>query len=368
MKPALALLFEPSTRGCLNAKLTDKAVGTTVGTTSVVPRHLTWHCLILFLLLILPPVASLAAERKSIPVTSQPLSRLLTYPVHSAPATVESLNRSQLSAQIDAQIMRIPVKVGDVVSKGAVLVELDCRDAQLALQQEQSRLKFAQHQLKRSQTLHKNKNVSDELHNQRQRDFELIALAIRQRQLAVSRCQVTAPFNGVVVARYAAEGELAAPGTQLLSLLDTERVEVVASVLLEQVDEVVAAEKRWFESQGKAYALHLRAVVDEVDTRARNRVLRFDFSDPPALPGSPGRLKWQAARPRLPAEYLVRRNKATGVFVLENQRARFVALADSHEGQAAIIDLPASTRIIIDGRFSLQHDDPVTDVDPQPDH
>lgn len=305
---------------------------------------------------------SLQAEGRAIPITSQPLSELLKDSIQSAPATAESLNRSQLSAQISAQILTILVKVGDVVSRGTLLLELDCRDAQLALKQSQSRMKFAQHQLKRSQTLHKSKNVSDEQHNQRQTEFELAQLDIRQQQLQVSRCRITAPFDGVVVARHVAEGELATPGTKLLSLLDTGRVEVVASVLLDQVNEVVKAGQRWFESQNIRYPLHLRAVVQDVNTRARNRILRFDFSDEKALPGTPGRLKWQAALPVLPAEYLVRRDKGMGIFVLEDGHARFLTLNNANEGQAAPVDLPAQTRVIIDGRFSLKNGDAVNEV------
>ncbi len=304
-----------------------------------------------------------AEDGNPVPVTSQLLSELLKYPVQSAPATVESLNRSQLSAQINAQIVRILVKVGEVVRKGALLVELDCRDAKLALEQAQSRLKLAQHQLKRSQSLHKSKNVSDEQLNQRQTDYELAQLVVRQQRLQVSRCRVEAPFDGVVVARYAAEGELAVSGTRLLSLLDMERVEVVASVRLDQVDEVEKAKQRWFEAQGVRYALRLRAIVRDVNTRARNQVLRFVFLDKKALPGSPGRLKWQAAYPVLPAEYLVRRGNSMGVFVLENGRARFLKLEGAEEGQAAPINLPVQTRIIIDGRFSLKSGDVVRDVE-----
>ncbi len=332
-------------------------------------RKTSQYCLSLylfFLLLFLLSFSLSAADGNAIPVTSQPLSELLKDSIQSAPATVESLNRSQLSAQINAQILDIPVKVGDVVRRGVVLVELDCRDAQLALEQAQSRMKLAQHQLKRSRTLHKSKNVSDEQLNQRQTDFELAQLTIRQQQLQVSRCQVKAPFDGVVVARHVAEGELAAPGTRLLSLLDTERVEVVASVLLHQVDEVAKAEQRWFEAQGVRYALSLRAIVRDVNTRTRNRVLRFDFTDKKALPGSPGRLKWQAAYPVLPAEFLVRRENGMGVFVLENNHARFLMLKEANEGQAVALDLPAQTRIIVDGRFSLKDGDVVRDVKLEP--
>ncbi len=134
-------------------------------------------------------------------------------------------------------------------------------------------------------------------------------------------------------------------------------------MLPNQVAELAQVKQRWFETQGVRYALVLRAIVRDIDSQARSQELRFDFTGKRALPGSPGRLKWQAAYSMLPAEYLLHRGNSMGVFVLENGLARFVKLEVAEEGQAAAIDLPAQTRIIIDGRFGLKNGDRVIDVE-----
>lgn len=70
----------------------------------------------LLLLLVLPAVQALAQE--PIPVSLRPLSEVIVYPEQSAPATVRSLNESRLSAEINARIEAIEVKVGEAVRRG----------------------------------------------------------------------------------------------------------------------------------------------------------------------------------------------------------------------------------------------------------
>ena len=89
----------------------------------------------------------------AMPITTRPLAEVLIYPERSAPATVESLNDADLSAEITARIERILVRVGDEVAAGDALVELDCRDyrSRLAAQQAALRQLEAQHRLAASQ-------------------------------------------------------------------------------------------------------------------------------------------------------------------------------------------------------------------------
>jgi len=48
-----------------------------------------------------------------------------------------SLNDAPIAAQIEALVIDVPVRVGDTVKAGAILVKLACKDFEL----EQSRLK-----------------------------------------------------------------------------------------------------------------------------------------------------------------------------------------------------------------------------------
>ena len=77
------------------------------------------------LLLTLP---ALGWTEEAVQVTALPAGDLLFHPEHSAPAEVVPLNDASLSAEINARVLEIPVRVGARVAAGDLLVRLDCRD------------------------------------------------------------------------------------------------------------------------------------------------------------------------------------------------------------------------------------------------
>ncbi len=321
------------------------------------------------LLVLLTLCGTAAAAADATLVRTRPLSELVIYPQRSAPATVLSLNDARLSAEIGGRILRLPVKVGDRVAAGDVLVELDCRDHRLALRQAQAQLdeavarrELAERQLKRARSLLARKNISADQFDQRETEERVARSTVAtaqvardQAQLAVERCKVRAPFAGLVTARLAAEGEHAAPGTPLVQVLDRQRLEVSAQVPLNTVDGLRAAESYWLQTSRRRYPLHLRELLPAVNVQARNSEARFTFADADerALPGTAGRVVWRSAVAHLPAELLSRRGDALGVFVANSSTARFVPLPQAHEGMPAPVDLPADTQIVTEGRYGL---------------
>ena len=91
----------------------------------------------LLLCFVLLPGGVTAAEPA---VQLAPLSAIAVYPERQAPATVVSLNDTTIASEIAARINAIPVRVGDQVAAGEVLVRLDCRDYVLARSQAAARL------------------------------------------------------------------------------------------------------------------------------------------------------------------------------------------------------------------------------------
>ena len=123
------------------------------------------------------------------------------------------------------------------------------------------------------------------------------------------------------------------------------------------------AQNMRFTSNGAEYAVELRALLPQVDSTTRTREARLRFVDAVADPGTAGRLVWQGQGRLLPAIYLVRRNGVLGVFVREQDTARFVALPDAQDGRPAAITLAADTLLIDDGRQRLNDGDAVRSVD-----
>jgi RND family efflux transporter MFP subunit len=323
--------------------------------------------------LLLLMVLSASSWAESIPVRVQPLSELLRQPEFSAPASVKPLNAPSLAAEISARVETIPVRVGDQVKKDDLLAGLDCRyhqsklhAARAGLQRIEAQLQFAKAQLKRAEDLKTKRSISDEILDQRRSEL-LGARAdrlsqqqlIRQMEIDVERCTITAPFDAVITERLAQVGGLASPGTPLLNLIQLEDLEVSAELRGSEATSLQQAQSIGFDYAGMRYELHLRHILPVVDERTRTQQARLTFARESAPAGAAGRLVWQGTTDELPTDYLVRRNDSLGIFLLEGERARFHALTNAREGQPVRLKLTGDRLLITDGRQRLQDGDPI---------
>lgn len=326
----------------------------------------------LILLLALLPLAIQAEEAVSI--KAKRAADLLFFPDRSAPAEVVPLNDASLSAEINARIDQIAVRVGDQVKAGDLLARLDCRDYRSSLEAQkatrkalESRIALARAQLKRARNLKKARNISDEEVDRRETELqaqraELAAQKERETQARnnVARCDIKAPFNAVVSERLASVGALASPGTPLLHLVQIDDSEVSARVRPEEAAEGAAAESVRFSYLGRDYPLKLLRLLPVVEPRTRTLEVRFGFSEQAAPPGASGRIHWRSAAAHLPADLPIRRDGGLGIFLLNDGQAHFHPLPKAREGRPAAVDLPADARVITEGRQGLQDGDPVT--------
>lgn len=321
--------------------------------------------------------ATVAAEQTAIAVTTESIGELAYQPLNSAPATTLSLNDSRVSPQTSGYILSLPVRVGEQVEAGQLLAELDCtvnisrqKRAKAALESAQARVDLARRQIVRTKALRKERNIAEEILDQRESDLETAhaeldqaTAGLEETRHAVRHCSITAPFKGVVTERLAAEGEWVVPGATLVRLLDTERLEVSAQIPLDQIDSLRQAKFPELLVGNERYPLSLRLMLPTVDQRGRNREARFDFTGNAALPGSSGRLQWLDSQFHLPADIPVRRQEKLGVLLELNGRARFHPLPHALEGHPAAIDLPPKTQVILTGRQKVEDGDIVQIVD-----
>ncbi|WP_455212837.1 efflux RND transporter periplasmic adaptor subunit [Kaarinaea lacus] len=317
---------------------------------------------------------TLSAADQPVSITVKRFSEIATFPEHRAPAVVVPQNDSKINAEVTAKIIDIPVRVGQVVDKGTVLVRLQNADFNLILQREESALKslasrieLARYQLQRAQTLSKQQAVAEELLKQRETELAVLLAeqtgqqaALQQARRNVEKCTVRAPFQAIISEKFAQVGELAAPGTPLLRIIDAEHSEVSAKLSTVKVDLTRSVKNFHFITEKRNYALTLRAITPSVDPVERTQEVRLEFVGDIALPGSAGELHWIDNQAHLPAEYLLRRKSIIGVFVVKNNRAEFVALPDAVEGRPARVTFSSDQQVVEKGRFRLQNGDAVT--------
>lgn len=199
---------------------------------------------------------------------------------------VESPLDSRLSAALTADVAALPVREGDVVRSGQLLVELDDRDYQLALRQreaelaevnlqidnanlrhrfdkkalrdEQALASFSRSDVQRQRELVKRKLVSESRVEESKSAETRQSLSLKQRQLTLQehdvtvarlaaqleraeaqrdraqldleRTRIRAPFDGFVTATHVAPGERVRAGDLLVELYAVNGLEIRAQI------------------------------------------------------------------------------------------------------------------------------------------
>jgi RND family efflux transporter MFP subunit len=328
-------------------------------------------------LALLAALSALAmADPGAAPVTSRPVSDLAFHPQRSAPAQVVPRNEARIAAEVGARVLALPLRAGARVAAGDLLARLDCRDYDARLVGERAarealaaRLDLARAQLRRARDLKEARNISDEEVDRREAELAALraelraqAAAVDQAALQVERCVVTAPYDAVVAERLASVGDLAAPGTGLLRLVELAGAEVSARVAPAEAAAASGAPETTFLWLGRRHPLRWLRTPPLVDPATRTVEVRLGFTGETAPPGASGRLLWTAPEPHLPADLLVRRDGRLGVFLVEEGRARFHPLPGALEGQPAVADLPGESRVIVAGREALAPGDAVREA------
>ncbi len=301
---------------------------------------------------------------------SVPLEHVAIHPQRSASATALSLNNATISSQLQAKVETIRVHVSEEVKQGDLLVKLDCSDYQLTqrmaqakVRASQARLVVAQSQRQRTEQLLAKQLTSQDIADRaiaeaitREAELEENLVGQKRAELDVSRCAIKAPFDGIITARNIAEGQLAAVGSSLLTIVETKRIELAAKInpedipLLQQVKQLLFD----FGEQVPVKILYLGGVVDSA---TRNQEVRFTFSGKKPLPGTAGKLIWRDPRLFIPPQYIVKRGQDFGVFIERNGVAEFVVIPNTTPGRANPIALPLDTLIVTEGLGLLQSGD-----------
>ena len=310
-------------------------------------------------------------------ITVKRLKNIALQTEQSAPAHISSLNQSQLSTQISAEVKKITVDIGDTVKKDHVLVELDCRDYQYAKQQakatylaRKAQARFAEKTFQRNKKLILQSTIpqssleqAESDHLSIQEDLKALKAQYKNTELNTERCIIKAPFAGQITQRYVQKGQLVSPNTPVLELLQTEKLYVTAELSSNKADSIKKTKHIFFNTNGNNTPVHLDKIVALIKENTQTQTTRFSLvnNNHQLIAGETGRIIWQHNQPQLPADYLSQRNGQQGVLIAQRKKdtpqnknqaiVKFISLPYAQEGQATDISLPLSTLIIDAGRL-----------------
>ena len=314
-----------------------------------------------------------SVKGQNVTVSGQSLRDVAVYPTREAHASVESLNKSTISAEISGKIVVINVEIGQTVSRGDALIQLDSTDHRLTLLQAkanldaaESKLKLSTKQLNRSQQLVEKGFISPEALNIREAEhanaeasLRLYAAQYDTAKRAVEKCTITSPFDGIVSARLGHLGEIAQPGSPLVQIHDIESIELAAKIQPSDVASLKGSQSVQFLSNGIEYSARIKRITPIISKEDRYQDVRLIFTRTIPAIGAPGVIKWSSNNPHLPVNTIVRRGNLLGVFLFETGVARFVTLEAADEGNPAETNLSLDSVVITSGQHQLQDNQPV---------
>ncbi|QSX36580.1 efflux RND transporter periplasmic adaptor subunit [Shewanella sedimentimangrovi] len=137
---------------------------------------------------------------------------------------------TQLSFRIPGRIASIPVSKGQVVKQGQVLALLDKKDFEIILSDRRARLEVTAKQAERAKQLVDQQLMAQAEYDQLQAQFLVAQAQARQAELNLQYTELKAPFDGTVSDVFPKSFENVQPGTPIVSMHKSERIEVAVQV------------------------------------------------------------------------------------------------------------------------------------------
>lgn len=284
------------------------------------------------------------ADAASIPTaTVQPGSTAAGFELDGA---LQAVQQSTVAAQVAGNVLQLAVKAGDRVKAGQVLARIDERETQAGLArsdagvaQAEAELRNAKVQAERTRELRAQGFVSQAALDVAETQLKAAEAGLQQAQagrtqaaLARGFTNVTAPFNGVVLATHVEAGDLASPGRPIATVYAPGALRAVVQVPASRA--AVARSARHIEVQlpGTARWIAPTAVTPLPIADAVSQTVEWRLDMPAdvsaaSTPGQMVRVRFVGADAAavtagisVPATAVLQRGELTAVYVVQNGR------------------------------------------------
>ncbi|MEM7004339.1 MAG: efflux RND transporter periplasmic adaptor subunit [Pseudomonadota bacterium] len=207
---------------------------------------------------------------------------------------VQPRRTSQLGFSSGGRIDRITVDVGDRVTEGQMLARLDTRDlgsqlaaAQATVEEARANYNLARATVTRQQTLLERGHVSQQRVDEVEASANAAAARIEAAQaqantlrVAIDLASIRAPYSGTITARMGDEGAIAAPGVNVLELVETGLLEARIGLPQKAAANLNAGKVYQLASATGFVEATLRADTGVIDPTRRTVTAVFEIVDP----------------------------------------------------------------------------------------
>jgi len=317
---------------------------------------------------------------RDIPASIETVRRVEMPVLTPAAGSLVPVESVQLSSRVMGYIRDLRVVEGQAVKQGELLFEIDPVDVQGAvaqakqgLLQAEAALKDAKADFERFEQLYKDEVVNRQQFEKMKLNYEVAQSRVAQARagLAQARGQfeyirVTSPIDGVVTAKFANEGDLAAPGHPVVVVEDNTRLQVQTSVPESVFRQLKSGDTVLVEVDGQPHPLQatVARLNPAADPMAHTYLVKLDIAAPGLKSGSFARVLFRTGSRQalaVPASAVVDRAGIRGVFVIDAQglaQFRMVRTGARVDGQVEILaGLAEGERVVTAGVAQIQNGD-----------
>ena len=325
-----------------------------------------------------------ASNAPSIPVQAIVVRSSPWPDVYQATGTVRARTAAVLSSKVMAYVQQVAVQVGDQVRAGQLLVTLDAKDLDTNVRRAEAaeaevlsaipeadngvagakaNLDLARSTFKRMEELASKKSISNQEFDEAsarlksaqaayemarakrsQLDSKLAQVReeIRGARIMRDYTRIAAPFSGVVTAKSAEPGNLAAPGAPLLTVEREGAYRLEASVEESKLPFVKRGQtvNIALEALDRQIPARVSEIVPAVDAASRAYIVKIDLPAMPNLRSGMFGRAWFPLGARtvvaVPQPALVDRGQLQSVFTVENGFARTRLVTTGQRAQNAV--------------------------------
>lgn len=299
-------------------------------------------CLVAALAAVAAPAAR--ADAPSVPTaTVQPGSTAAGFELDGA---LQAVRQSTVAAQVAGNVLQLAVKAGDRLKAGQLLARIDERDTQAglarseaAVAQAEAELRNAQVQVDRTRELRAQGFVSQAALDVAETQLKAAQAGLQQAQagrtqaaLARGFTNVTAPFDGIVLATHLEAGDLASPGRAIATLYAPGALRAVVQVPASRATLARSAKHIEVQLPGSGGWIAPTTVtpLPIADAVSQTVEWRLDLPSEAAAASTPGqtvRVRFVGADATtvtagisVPSAAVLKRGELTAVYVVQNGR------------------------------------------------
>jgi len=291
------------------------------------------------------------------------------------PGTVVSRNVAPIATQVAGQLTWV-AEVGDRLEKGQAVARIDDASLQLQLRNDEATIKrleaqltYLDQQLDRLQRLTEQQvvpaNDLEEAQSQHQAvEQELVQAKVAQERThyELDRTKVKAPFAGEVVRRLQQPGSYSSVGEEVVFLVDTTEVEVLAQAPLSIAPHLSEGMVVMVETEGREMQGKLRRIIAVGDQRSRMFEIRVALDSEPSIVGTAVRVALPTDDSRrvlaVPRDALILRSEGIYVYKVTDDGTAEKVTVKTGMGHDSLIevsgDLGSGDTIVVRGGERLR--------------